>query len=290
MLTQTFCHIPGIGKVREQKFWASGIQSWEVALNTKSPYPCRLSDAACDVLAQSPGRLAAGDVSWFAQKLPQAESWRLCSHFANRAAYVDIETTGGPGPVQITSIALFDGKTVHTYIQGRDLERFCNDIRRFSLMVTFNGRCFDVPILQRELKVVPPPHLDLRFLLKSVGISGGLKTCEQQLGIDRKELDGLDGYFAVLLWQEYETRGDEQALETLLAYNAADVLSLPVLLEYAYAAKLEQTPFTHLPRIRASTAANPHQAHPGVIKRIRKRFGIRFLPKIDEEEGSRRKT
>jgi len=281
MLTHSFRHLPGIGQAREQKLWANGIHCWENALNCKGPCPCRLTDAARDVLAESPDRLADGDASWFAQKLPRDESWRLCSHFAHRTAYVDIETTGGPGPVNITTIALFDGKRVRTYVQGRDLDRFCDDIREFPLVVTFNGRCFDAPILQRELKVaLPAAHVDLRFLLKSVGVSGGLKACEQRLGMHREELDGLDGYFAVLLWQEYETRGDEQALETLLAYNAADVLSMPVLLEYAYAAKLEQTPFTHLPRILATRTANPHQAHPGVIKRIRKRFGIRFLPKM----------
>lgn len=280
MLTHSFRHIPGIGKVREQKLWANGIHSWEHALNPSAPRPCRFSAAARDVLAESPDRLADGDAAWFAQKLPHDETWRLCSHFAQRAAYVDIETTGGPGPVNITTIALFDGKRVRTYVQGRDLERFCDDIREFPLMVTFNSRCFDAPIIQRELKVSLPAHVDLRFLLKSVGVSGGLKTCEQRLGINREELDGLDGYFAVLLWQEYETKGDEQALETLLAYNAADVLSMPVLLEYAYAAKLERTPFTHLPRLRAVKAANPHRVHPGVIKRIRKRFGIRFLPEM----------
>lgn len=283
MLTHSFCHIPGIGQIREKKLWAAGIHCWDNALCSTSPCSRLFSKAACQVLAESPKRLANGDASWFAQKLPQAESWRLCSHFVHRAAFVDIETTGGPGPVQITTIALFDGKSVRTYVQGRNLEAFCDDIREYPLMVTFNGRCFDAPIIERELKIpLPVAHVDLRFLLKSVGVQGGLKACEQTLGLDRKELDGLDGYFAVLLWQEYETKKDEEALETLLAYNAADVLSLPVLLSHAYAAKLKQTPFAHLPGPQTDMAPNPHRAHPGVIKRIRKRFGIRFLPEMQE--------
>lgn len=151
------------------------------------------------------------------------------------------------------------------------------------MKVLFNGRCFDAPVITRELKIGLPAQIDLRFLLKSVGVCGGLKACEQKMGMDRKELAGLDGYFAVLLWQEYEANGDEQALETLLAYNAADVLSMPILLSHAYAAKLDRTPFQQLPRLELKTAANPHKAHPGVIKRIRKRFGIRFLPKVEAE-------
>lgn len=278
MLTKSFCHSPGIGPMREQRLWRHGIHSWDAALTRAMPKNCPLPKPARKTLEESPIRLANGDAAWFARNLPASETWRLCSHFAKQAVFVDIETTGGPGPVRITTIALYDGKSVRTYIQGRNLEAFCDDILDFPLMVTFNGRCFDAPIIQRELRIPLPAHVDLRFLLKSVGITGGLKACERQLGIDRKELDGLDGYFAVLLWQEYESRGDEQALETLLAYNAADVLSMPLLLDWAYAAKLKQTPFPDLPRHCFSNGVNPHQVHLNVINRIRKRFGLRFLP------------
>ncbi len=288
MLTHSFCHVPGIGRVREQNLWNAGIHQWDTFLQNHAPAACRLSKTAHQTLEESPERLANGDTAWFARNLPHAEFWRLCSHFAHRAAFVDIETTSGPGSVSITTIALHDGKSVRTYIQGRNLKAFRDDIQDYPLMVTFNGRCFDAPIIQRELKIRLPAHLDLRFLLTSVGVKGGLKACERRLGLDRNELNGLDGYFAVLLWQEYETKGDEQALETLLAYNAADVLSMPVLLSHAYAAKLRQTPFHHLPQLLLQCAPNPYRAHPQVIKRIRKRFGIRFLPKMDAPRSKER--
>lgn len=283
MLTHTFCHIPGIGPAREARLWASGLHTWEGLLDPAAIFPFCLNSRARRILAESPARLAGSDTAWFAQHLPSGESWRLCSHFGRRAAFVDIETTGGPGPVNITTIALFDGARLKTYVQGRNLEEFCDDIRDFPLMVTFNGRSFDAPVITRELKIPLPAHVDLRYLLKSVGVAGGLKACEEKMGLDRKEMAGLDGYFAVLLWQEYETRGDEQALETLLAYNAADVLFMPLLLNFAYAARLEQTPFRTMPGLQLKTAANPYKAHPGVINRIRRRFGIRFLPKMEEE-------
>ena len=55
-------------------------------------------------------------------------------------------------------------------------------------------------------------HIDLRYLLKSLGYTGGLKGCEKKAGIDRGELDGVNGYFAVLLWQDYQRNRNEKPL------------------------------------------------------------------------------
>ena len=63
-------------------------------------------------------------------------------------------------------------------------------------------------------------------MLSRLGYKGGLKGCEKQLGLDRHELDGVDGYTAVLLWQEYTRTRNTRALDTLLAYNIQDVLNL----------------------------------------------------------------
>jgi len=86
-------------------------------------------------------------------------------------------------------------------------------------------------------------HIDLRYLLKSLGYAGGLKGCERQLGLDRKELSGMDGYFAVLLWDDFIRQGNAKALETLLAYNVQDTVNLEILMVMAYNMKLQDTPF-----------------------------------------------
>ncbi len=77
-------------------------------------------------------------------------------------------------------------------------------------------------------------HFDTCFLLRSVGYSGGLKAIERNLGISRGLMSALDGYSAVLLWKRYKKTRDERYLETLLAYNAEDVLNLEFLLNFAY--------------------------------------------------------
>ncbi|SDB31994.1 hypothetical protein SAMN05660653_01509 [Desulfonatronum thiosulfatophilum] len=278
MLINTFCHIPRIGNIKERKIWEAGIPTWKDALSNGQKYPKLLSKTALQTLEESTERLHYGEADWFAQCLPKTETWRLCSHFGDKAAFVDIETTNDDGEIRITTIALYDGKRLRTYVQGRNLESFCDDIQEYSLLVTFNGRCFDGPIIERELQAqLPKAHVDLRFVLRSVGITGGLKACERRLGLSRDELEGLDGYFAVLLWHEYQTTGDERALETLLAYNAADVLSMPVLLAHAYEAKLMETPFHGTPVTCPKIAENPHHPHEEIIQRIRKRFGLRFL-------------
>lgn len=44
----------------------------------------------------------------------------------------------------------------------------------------------------------------------------------------------LCGFFAVLLWQEFQQTGNIKALETLLVYNIEDVVNLETLMVLAY--------------------------------------------------------
>src|SRR5947199_8147 len=81
-------------------------------------------------------------------------------------------------------------------------------------------------------------HIDLRYPLRSLGYTGGLKGCERQLGVARPGLEDVDGYLAVLLWDEYRRRKNERALETLLAYNAHDTVNLAALMVHAYNGKV----------------------------------------------------
>jgi len=59
-------------------------------------------------------------------------------------------------------------------------------------------------------------------------LKGGLKVVERKLGIER-QLKGVDGYVAVQLWWDYVNNGNLDSLQTLLAYNAEDVVNLRVL-------------------------------------------------------------
>jgi len=275
MIKNTFCHLPGIGVGRERTLWDCGIQSWDSVLRTPDAELRKVTRKDLrSSIEQSQRELESGNPDFFASGLPAGQHWRLFSRFRNSIAYVDIETTGLDFNSTITTIALYDGKSVHYYVNGRNLEEFKEKIRQYQIIVTCNGKCFDVPFLERFFRVqMKQIHIDLRYLLKSLGYSGGLKACEARFGIDRGELEGIDGFFAVHLWHEYKRRGNEKALETLLAYNIEDVLNLEKLLTFAYNRKLEDTPFHSAHALNQPVEIpNPFKAHTATIRTLKKKF------------------
>jgi len=245
MLPHTFCHIQGIGQKTEKRLWNTGISTW---YDWQDPPPFTL--ASCnfkkvpDFLASSQEALAAGSATFFTNNLSSADHWRIFPHFRHQTAFLDIETTGLDERAEITTIALYDGDTVRTYVNGRNLNDFIEDISHHKVLVSYNGKSFDVPFLERYFRIkLDHAHIDLRYVLARMGLKGGLKGCERQLGINRGALDGMDGFFAVLLWREYERLNDERALETLLAYNIEDTVNLERLLVEAYNRNIAGTPF-----------------------------------------------
>ncbi len=244
MLQHTFCHIPGIGMKTEQKLWEAGITDWT---HWQSQSSVRLSAAiridAARVLDSSLAALE-DDPNFFTAKLSSTEPWRIFPHYRNRTAYLDIETTGLDDYAELTTIALYDGQEIFTYVNGRNLDDFARDIQKYQVIVSYNGKSFDVPFLERHFRIkLPQAQIDLRYVLARLGFKGGLKGCEKQLGMNRGALDGVDGYFAVLLWQEYLQNNNEKALETLLAYNIEDTVNLERLLVEAYNRNVLSTPF-----------------------------------------------
>jgi uncharacterized protein YprB with RNaseH-like and TPR domain len=246
MLKNTFLHISGLGIKTEQRIWASGIHSWDdllrEGLRRASP---RRRDILKQGMEESIEQLSVKNPKYFGERLPSNQFWRIFPEFREFIAYLDIETTGlDSWGNEITTIALYDGKFVFTYVQGQNLDQFKEDIQRYKVLVTYNGKCFDVPFIESYFGIkLNQVHIDLRFLLKSLGYTGGLKGCEKKAGIGRGELEGVDGYFAVLLWEDYQRNKNRKTLETLLAYNIQDVVNLEFLMILSYNLKLNETPF-----------------------------------------------
>lgn len=276
MLPSSFSHIPGIGLKTEQRFWASGICSWDDFDRRLT----RLSAAKCSEIESylAASRIHLGkSPNFFTDLLPSARHWRIFPHFRERTAYLDIETTGTSyDEDHITAITLYDGRDIRTYVWGDNLEDFIVDIFDYQVLVTFNGKSFDVPVIERHFRTaLPQAQIDLRYVLASLGYRGGLKSCEKQLNIYRGELDGVDGYFAVLLWHEYANNHNEKALETLLAYNVLDTVNLEALMVEAYNLLTAKLPFAHDYELEYSfPPANPFQADSPTIVRLRRRHGI----------------
>jgi uncharacterized protein YprB with RNaseH-like and TPR domain len=247
MLEKTFCHIKGVGEKGERKLWEAGCDSWERALDGHLPFRGVVADRIRQGAEVSLKHLARKNPLYFYYALPSNQLWRMFPAFRDRVAYLDIETTGLGQSDSITTVVVYDCQKIYPYVQGDTLNNFRTDIRQFELLVTYNGKTFDLPFIRRYLKMpMQQAHIDLRYILRSLGYKGGLKSCERQMGLDRGGLKGVDGYTAVLLWADFTQRGNAHALETLLAYNTEDVINLEALMIMAYNLLIGQTPFSHL--------------------------------------------
>ncbi len=273
MLNHSFVHIPSIGLSTEKKFWTNGVRSMDEFI--QSP-PAFLAPARQQTIGKhihlSLEKIQKGDAGYFCDNLPTGEQWRLFREHQASTAYIDIETTGlGDYGDIITTIALYDGREIKHYINGKNLDEFKHDIMEYKVIVTYNGKTFDVPFIEKYLGIsMKHAHLDLRYILKRLGYSGGLKSCEHQLGIGRAGcLEDVDGFFAVLLWNDYKKKRRPKSLETLLAYNIQDVLSLEHLMIEAYNQKLKSIPFNVQPLKAGSPPANPFEPDPSTISRIK---------------------
>ena len=272
MLEHTFCHIPGIGRGTEKKLWAAGITDWAAALTTVDFPVLKNRAEVIRVHAEKASDHLRHRRSWyFMEALPSREHWRLFPHFNQRVAYLDIETTGTQsGADYITTICTYDGENIRHYVHNQNMDAFVRDIRNYELLVTYNGKSFDLPFIRDYFGItLNPAHIDLRHVFASLGFKGGLKGVEKQLGIDREDLDGVDGSFAVLLWHDYFRRGNPLALDTLIAYNMMDVVNLEALMVIAYNMKVAQTPFLdHLALTASPPPPIPFTPDLGTIRRL----------------------
>lgn len=225
----SFIPVSGVGEKTERRLWNDGVTQWErydgqrprgVGATTAS----RIESFVDEALE----RLDDRDATYFDREFPRRERWRLYETFRDRACFFDIETTGlNERRNTVTTVSFHRAGETTTLVQGQDLtgRAIREQFREADLLVTFNGKRFDVPFLEANFDLsVSTPHLDLMNTCRKLDLSGGLKPIEAQLGIDRDGPD-ITGRDAVRLWRQYE-RGDEAALEKLVSYNRDDTVNL----------------------------------------------------------------
>ena len=202
MLRRTFLHLYGVGETTERRWWGRGLRDWTDYLAAADPPgpPAARAENRRRITESLDcwERAAWGELN---RRLPQISHWRAYGDLGARALYVDIETTGD-GLNEITVIGTYDGTTCKTFVAGRNLDEALREIDQYPLLVTFNGACFDLPIIRGHFRGEPINafHIDLMYPLRRLGLRGGLKRIEQTLGIARpSELDGLSGWDAVRL-------------------------------------------------------------------------------------------
>ena len=274
MLTQSFIHLPHVGRVTESEIWDAGIGDWD-DFASASELPARIrgrGERLRALVRRSRERYERRNTGYFNGVLPIKERWRMYADFRDKAAFLDIETTGLSAENGIiTLIGVLDGDGYTAYVYDENLADFREALERYELIVTFNGAAFDLPFIEHHFGRIfgGVAHLDLRFPLKRAGFSGGLKAIEAQAQVGRPSaLSALNGYDAVRLWRLWQ-RGSDEARQTLVRYNAEDVASLPALAEIVYNRLAERLP------IRAKRLAPSHRHNidlpydMGVIERLK---------------------
>jgi uncharacterized protein len=164
------------------------------------------------------------------------------------ALFLDTETTGiagGTGTVAfMVGLGWFDegGFTVEQYFM-RDYpeERAClgrlkERLEAFRFLVTFNGKQYDVPLLETRfiLSRLPSgiremPNLDLLFPARKIW-KGAFENCRlvtlesQLLGVDRQ--DDVPSEMIPWLYFDYVRTGDGRKIDRVFYHNRMDILSM----------------------------------------------------------------
>ena len=233
MIERTFQIAPGIGAKKERDIWNSGVLTWDDFLS--SDIVCGIKDQRkrrCDCyIEEAKNCLRAHDSRGLCDLLKKGEEWRLYDRFKAETAYLDIETDGLDRDSLVTVVTVHRKKNTVTLTHGIDLtaETLQDALEGCKLLVTFNGKCFDIPVLKYSFPNVDLdiPHFDLRYGCRRIGLGGGLKNIERMLGIARDDdIHGVDGEEAVRLWKNWERRNDAESLRILTEYNRADTVNL----------------------------------------------------------------
>jgi uncharacterized protein YprB with RNaseH-like and TPR domain/predicted nuclease with RNAse H fold len=258
MIQNSFIFIPGIGEKGEEQFWKGGFLSWEdlqgnIGLNGSNKPKNKI---ILDYLEKANDAINNLDISFFKKNLPQKDYWRTYKAFQDRTVFLDIETTGLSTYYDvITLICAYDGTNIKVFVKDINLEGIIEYLKTFSIIITFNGKLFDIPFLKKQYPdiLIPPVHIDLRFLLKSLGITGPLKEIERRLEINRKDdIQHFSGRDAVVLWNQF-LRNDSEAFRKLVQYNISDTFNLKKLMHFSYNEKVRKD---ILPKLEQNNAQN----------------------------------
>ena len=167
-----------------------------------------------------------------------------------RAVFIDTETTGlagGTGTlVFLVGVGMFDQDnsfTVRQYFlrspgeEAAMLLHLNDTLDQYDAVVSFNGRGFDLPLLQTRFtlarlnpRILTAPHLDLLFPARRIW-RGRLESCRLSsleyhiLDIHRDQTD-IPGELIPQMYFDYIRTGDASEMPRVLYHNVYDVLSM----------------------------------------------------------------
>jgi hypothetical protein len=167
-----------------------------------------------------------------------------------KTVFIDTETTGlsgGTGTLAfVVGVGAFDAAdhfNVRQYFlrnpneEGAMLLHLSEALDQYDSVVSFNGRGFDLPLLQTRFtlarlrpKILTAPHLDLlppaRRVWKGRYESCSLSTLEYRvLQVQREQAD-VSGALIPQMYFDYQRSGDASEMPRVMYHNALDILSM----------------------------------------------------------------
>jgi len=197
--------------------------------------------------------------------------------------FLDTETTGLVGGAGTVAFLVGIGKFVDGEFWLRQyflrdlgdehamLHAIESDLETSAGFVTFNGRTFDVPLLEmrftlgmrKRFPLTEWPHLDLlypaRRLWRRALVDCRLNTIEREvLGVQRSGED-VGGELIPGLYLDYLRTGDSTEMERVIYHNAMDIISL-VMLTVEVLGRHRTDEFSSLSASEALGVARWHQS------------------------------
>lgn len=235
MIRKSFSWLEGIGDKVEKKIIVD-VKDWNqfiskdcvkgISKKRKSYFDRSLIKARKELFNEN---------SSYFNFLKPSETWKLYGYFKSEVIFIDIEVDSLG---EVILIGIFDGIFYKTLLRGSSFDKdiIKNEFSKFKLIVSFNGRSFDIPIIEKYFGFkVNIPHFDLRGVCSRLGLKGGLKKIEDDLGIFRPfHLKAYGGDNPVWLWKAWKASGDSKYIETLIEYNEYDTVNLKKIADYCY--------------------------------------------------------
>ncbi len=244
-LAEDFTLITGIGKIRETELKRKGFKTIRDLTAT------RFKDAAeetADILENG----TVHEILRLFADLKRSSDPVLLGLYqeSGNHLYFDIETLGmahspiilfgigeiEAGAVKVTQYLLRD---INEELPALMLTR--EHFKKDSTVITYNGKCFDIPYLnnrlafygEREVRV--SSHADLlhptRRLFKNEFPDCRLETVESYIPTFKRGQD-VPGYLVPVYYQNYLRRKDINILRPVVEHNTLDVANLASLLNY----------------------------------------------------------
>ena len=207
----------------------------EYPIQDLSPYPVANIEPALDILGL-----------W-------SNSKAISKFGSEQFIYLDIETTGlsgGSGTLAfLIGLGIVHDNTIHLKqlflhdpieepAQLLELEK---SITNHPTIVTYNGKSFDIPILNTRFQMngwktplQTLAHIDLLILVRRLWRerlpSRTLGNIEAQILNIHRDVDDIPGWLVPEIYFEYIRFGETNQLRNVLYHNAMDVLSLATLM------------------------------------------------------------